>query len=1774
MGFFDTLAGTPEEEEESRAASQGSFLDDLTAPPDPSYERVKAARRKNPDEAAERNRIADEIGMPTRMVEEAPETTRNFADMLKYDEAIDNAPATQEFLRDPRNLEIAHDSVEQLSYVEGIANGLVRGWLGVKQGARQWQADRSFQKFEDSSKSFEEILKTVPPGTAPGSTMASLLEAMNRWATTRLHDPDEYRKSFSDRQKQVGELLQERSKYGMSYDATRFMRRVEAQEGFLNKLAAVATDPVGVYKFSSEVGMEVLPMLLAAGLVTAGTRNPVAGATAMGIMSGATERYRAAAEFLQAAGVDLTDRRQLDAILTDPKLMREAQEFGLTRGAIIGTIDALSGGIAAKALSSNPVVSLLLQTFVAQPILGGSGEAAAQLATTGEINLDDVIFEAVGELAFAPVEVSLVGGRPVARPLLSSLRRTVDNLRAKQTAQGLKDLHTAAQASPLHARSPEAAAAHTASVMEENGATEFYIPIKAIRALENGEQLLGELGVTDQAVLADQFDGDVTVDAAAFSRYVVHGDPAVFNALVDHIRTDAQGNTSAEADIEDVATDEEVQELDEAQESISQPTRGDEVLRNTTPELFDEETEQLTAMAEHEVGFQEIFKDAKSSGMSESTFASYLEAIKRAFTNRRKAVERAKLRREQRAVQVEFRDFREGLREETTRDVRQQPVYAALQSLGVDRLDRAKVLELLNGDSATLRRLPRAQGRPIYSQVGQTVGVMDPEAFAEMWGFESADIMLFNMLDSPNFKDAIELEMTRRAEQQMPTQMSLMQKLEESLEALSEDDSHGTVLAFELARLRQMRGEGRLRRSLVRQRAAHILTSYRVFEINPGKLEAHQRRQSRYAAQALRAGDIEAAAQHKLNQLLAYEMTRQSYRIEKELTRGNKAMRKIQSMRPRRRGRPSAVPIEFLERAQELLENFQFGRQRRGRDSRGNLISSGARNSRNLQRAIDESAGPDVPIREGESLGQWKDRKQREEGIVMTIGPTILDQRGRTHWENLTLDQWRALHVATTDIVRAGEKYNRILKDNEESTREQIVAPIAEAVRQRISGIIRPVADQVSELTDVPFIASAAKTVVEARRKWGLNAASLILNTDSLLRAIDGFESIGPAYKALKGGIDGAYYSGYHAGQIGYMPRSKEVSEKLNVLFDMFSKDERNRMNKRQHLPGVRVELSPWKRLGVLLNMGNAENIKALVDSGEFTQAELDIVVSHASKRDMDFVQAVWDLLDSFRPDIVAAVRRRQNRTPRMVQAQELVTQHGTYKGGYFPLSYDTKDTVLPSSGRQDIEEMRNWMLRGGYSQSHTYEGYTYTRDGSGGKRVKLDPFVINTHVNQVLYDLEMGDAVHDSYKILHSPDLIEAFNETGSKDIWDALDVWLDDAITGEVHRSHWMESLLRHARTGTTVTKLAFNVTTSLLQPLGLLQSATLVGKGNMLRGLWEFANPQNHGGPMATASWVSEQSPLMAERSREWNKDIQDATRNLQNSFLRRAAPGKSGDVIIDSMFLMITKMQRFVDLATWLGARRQGTEMFPEDPVRAQAHADRMVARTQGTGVFHERTAFERGTLGKGLANTEMVRMWSLFLSYFAAKANVAYERTKTARVGDLPNLKADDGGKQAAEYAGRMFHYATDMVLLYMVEGMIAHLIRSSLDDDDDNNLAELASIALNEGRLSFFAGIPILREAATASQGFEAGGVLGSLAGDYSALEDQVKQVFRDEDGDFAFNTEELDWQLFKATNSLVGVLAKIPSSQVNKTGDAIMQDLEHDDVNWWEFITGVRRNR
>lgn len=1336
---------------------------------------------------------------------------------------------------------------------------------------------------------------------------------------------------------------------------------------------------------------------------------------------------------------------------------------------------------ARMAATYGSAIAAEVSTEVMQEMVNIAAEEIGKFYSEGEFAelTQEEVNERLSAIAEQTFKAMVFGAVPGAGASFVSTR--VEARKAQANREVSDEMKAEVDKSKLAKRDPKKSAEHLAGALEFAGIKEVFIPMNKLAEIAEAEtsDLAGfyrTLGITDQVEEATAIGGDIRLTGEQYAEHVMLSER--YEQVADHIRFVEGAMTVAEAkELEEFGFEDDIAEFD----------AGVARANETIPD-------REVTVAENELGLKELFRTADEAGIPPKQYETYLTAVARAAEVSRNRQAQKHIKRQQKQNTKEMKAAREIAQEEAQSNVNSLPTYEVLNSIGRDRLDRDAVIALLPNGEAQLKDLPKSNGQVIYTPKGERG--LDPDAYADLYDHHSdGQTMLFAFIDAGPVKQAIEAETDKIMLAEFGELLDEATALDAAIKSLHHDNQ-ANVLAFELNQLRDAQKAGRIKPAVLRAAAKARIQEYEIGDITPSKFLAAQRREGRKAGRLLRKGDREGATRAKFNQLMNFLFAQEAYKVRDQVRKEQNFLQKF--TKPKKHW-PS-LPDDYLEAIRDILSDYQLG--------------------------------PRLSDKKRKSLEAWARNKAEKDGTAIQIPKRIQDEDNRRHFSTLPLDEWRQLHDTVKAIHKQGTSERKLLIAEENRTRDEVVAEVAELIEENFSG------------------GNVNPTTLRERISFGGRAViTTLMNADTILREIDGFRDLGPAYQATKGRIDKATFNGYHPGQIGLILRQQKEAQRLTELFDVYSKTERLGMGVKMDIPGVSSKLTKNEVISVMLNLGNADNRTALLESQQFTEDELVAIQNFADKKDWEFVQSIWDYYEEFWPEIKEATQRRRGLVPERVEAIEIETKHGKFKGGYHPLKYDRKRSILP---REDDAEEAIRKARFGLSVfSHTARGHTEERVGSGGRNVLLDLRVINSHIDEVVYDLEVGDAITDAYRTLHHPEMIKAFEEAGRIMEYEALDLWLGDAITGERHLGGWVEGSFRWMRTGFTVSKLGWNLGTAALQPLGILQTSAQIGKKATFYGVRAMLSGKQIG-ENSIYNFVAAQTTAMASRAENFNADMALASKMLSESLLARVTPGRSAEILARSFFYLIIKMQRFVDTATWLGAKHKGMDQFAGDEQKANDFADRMVLRSQASGVFTERTQFERGSLNKSIKQTELVRVFTGLISYFMAKSNVAYERTRRT------NFKNP----------GQIFNWAVDMSLLYLGEAILVGLIRGQWPDDEDDEDGWPSYVA-EESINAIMAGVPFLREFVSEAVGFRGGGIFSSTVGEVGKLTDQLGQIDFEEvfDGDF----EDIDAALLKTMNNLGGIFFKYPSAQINKTAEAIAKHNAGEDVEAIEFLMGPR---
>lgn len=548
---------------------------------------LQTAVGQNPDEAANWRRTAATIGVPIDTAQALPDYSKQQAALAGIDTGAlaRMNPVTAGFLMDPVNAAIAHDDTGNMSLIEILANSFRRGVPGLQ----QFVSATALRSNVNTLDQFDKVAAQIDAGASPTSIRAAddplgvAFMTPEQRATYRAAITTPLAGNIAN----VARTQRERQ----AIPQAEVMERFSQTKGWQDALGAVMSDPV---KFIASIGPESMvanaPGLLAA--IPAGiVAGPAGAASTLGAGSFATDYGSSIVEALTRAGVNVADEAALAAAVKDEKLMRSVAAQAMAHAAVVGSVDAVSGGVASKLalpkaaatrLATKPVARELANVAAQVPIqgtLGAAGEAGGEIAAGQKLDPQNIIAEFFGEAFTAPAEVASIAATNVRE-------RIAEGRAAEATAARVEALAQTVEASKLRARDPETFKAFIDQVADGGEVpNELYISAEQLaNTLNQSGVTMAELQAMAPSV-AGQMQAENFVPGSDLRIPVSEllAAPADISAtLVDHLRAAPDAMSRAEA----------AQYLEEKGDAIRQEVEA-ELSRADSRALLQQQAEQI-----------------------------------------------------------------------------------------------------------------------------------------------------------------------------------------------------------------------------------------------------------------------------------------------------------------------------------------------------------------------------------------------------------------------------------------------------------------------------------------------------------------------------------------------------------------------------------------------------------------------------------------------------------------------------------------------------------------------------------------------------------------------------------------------------------------------------------------------------------------------------------------------------------------------------------------------------------------------------------------------------------------------------------------------------------------------------------------------------------------------------------------------------------------------------------------------------------------------------
>jgi GNAT superfamily N-acetyltransferase len=801
--------------------------------------------------------------------------------------------------------------------------------------------------------------------------------------------------------------------------------------------------------------------------------------------------------------------------------------------------------------------------------------------------------------------------------------------------------------------------------------------------------------------------------------------------------------------------------------------------------------------------------------------------------------------------------------------------------------------------------------------------------------------------------------------------------------------------------------------------------------LNWQDLKADYKRVSKLVLDAYKGGKVEEAARLKQLQAQKVKKLRLASQARREARQAKRYLNRVARFKPQSLDLKGGIDEAFLQQIKALVGRYaglpKTVQARRDTPSLAEFIADLPPESR-------PPIDPDLV----DQVQGWDQADIQDKALFKKDGAKR--KRPLSPINALTLPQLKELKEAVEVLEHMGRQEKQWVAKGRKMAMDQAVAKVINAIR--------------TNYTEKMTLAAQDEGVTVGETPWqgakrGFREVSALLELpEFIIRKLDLYQDMGPIWDMIFKPINDCSNA--------EQKMSARAAKEIKALYEAAPKEIRKKWTKKISIEGINQKLTGQEIFCAALNMGNAGNLEALQQGYGWEDKQIEALKDSLFKEEWELVQGMWDHIDQYFATIDEVHYQLFGRHIEKVVPETVVTKHGTYRGGYYPLSFDERKS-------RKIKEFKTLDAALDAAGEHEFQipfvrrGFTMKRTG-GKKPVLLDLSVFSGHVAGAIHFITHAQATKSTHKLL-SDDQVRGHIEIAVGEArYKQLTSWLVGVARPERIMVDPLEKWLKAFNDNTAVAALSFNFMTAAKQPLALFQGMARVGVMPVIKALAHFATH-----PLQVWELVRSSSDYMANRQNSLDRDIRKA---IQKEW---GAPGETNQKIMKQWgFALIGFMDGITASTVWLAAYNQGLSRYKGDTTKAVDFADMQVRNTQGSGLAKD--------LPKILRGNEWQRTLTMFYTFFAS----------------THNLMREEAGMLSAS------HYKPKAVMRFMTSMALIWIIPSILEGMGNDRERWEWKNALWDVLYYPLATIPVVREFIPAAKGFNFG--TGTIGGAFSQV--------------------------------------------------------------------------
>ena len=702
------------------------------------------------------------------------------------------------------------------------------------------------------------------------------------------------------------------------------------------------------------------------------------------------------------------------------------------------------------------------------------------------------------------------------------------------------------------------------------------------------------------------------------------------------------------------------------------------------------------------------------------------------------------------------------------------------------------------------------------------------------------------------------------------------------------------------------------------------------------------------------------------------------------------------------------------------------------------------------------------------------------------IPEDILNGEGK-NYKDLTLTEFRQLVDAVKSIRNTGRNQDKVMSAN---------------TKQTITDRKNECIEQLSTLPQWLAAESEAGKRQVGIIQWLLEAPSKYIAPEKakieyFMRILDKGQEQGPMTRNIWNPI----MDGWTKWQ-DMQKRMSDGYKNLLAVVEWADKDWKQAQQDKYSFDFLPNQLSRYEIICMGFNYGNEGNRdrlryyfmtdkqRALAKIGKLTDADLaEIdgkmmqVLGKLTAKDWKLIQGVWDMLETYVPDIREHEVACSGVDPRMIEAMPSTVMSAdgemvNLRGGYYPIRYDGEKSIRVA----DLDEAHALFKSGSVFAATTDHSYTKSRALRVNRPLLLETTTLFDHLLEVGYDIAMRKPIMDVHRVLKDERIQTLIANSYGQGMTRAVNNWLKELASSQRVAMSRDEKLLKALRTRASVAFVGFRVQAI---PLDMVQ--------NVLTAAWK------HGAKVTLDSiarsllsfdyidqykFAVSKSPFLRDKYSHLDQNLADLRRSIfEESKFRKYldmaffAPDMAADFLVQ-----VPIWRHFYDKALMEGKTEHEAITIAESKIKE------IGTDTTKPGL----SAIQRGT--------EAQKLYRMFYSYFNGFFCRVWEDFELGR------LKWADGQQMdSARLWTRMALLGVTLPAVY--EGFMRGYVLNNDQETDPEKWEKNARNKAIAGALGYPLGMsPVKGRIATAGINTMLG-----VRGDFelSPIESVIEKVFR-----------------------------------------------------------------